>query len=256
MQASIAQLVRVSIFQDLKPEDLARLLVRARVRDYRKAEIIMHEGDRLPPQLYALVKGSLQVAKTAASGKETIVRPILAGEIFAAPAMFGNGIAPATVRCEADSQVLTVEREPLLETIRHNPEVALRMLEVFNQRLQQLHNTVHGLISERAIVRLVRLIQYYAACYGTDRVAEGERLRVKLPYYQMARSIGITYEECVRLCKTMKGAISYQRGGTISISDRPGLDAIAQTHSLTGNSKFNRSVGNGEVPSPSPNLNT
>ncbi|MDY6785348.1 MAG: Crp/Fnr family transcriptional regulator [Cyanobacteriota bacterium] len=232
MQASMAQLARVSIFRDLEPDDLARLQVSARIWDYEESEIVMHEGDRLPSQLYALVEGYLQIVKTAASGKETIVRPILAGEIFAAPAMFGDGIAPATVRCEANSQVLTVERDCLLDTIRHNPEVALRTLEAFNQRLQQLHNTVHGLISERAIVRLVRLIQYYAACYGTDRVAEGERLRVKLPYYQMARSIGITYEECVRLCGTMKGIISYRRGGTIAIADFQALDAIARNASV------------------------
>ena len=57
---------------------------------------------------------------------------------------------------------------------------------------------MHGLVSERAVVRLARLIQYAAWQHGTDSTEAGEQLRVKLPYYQMARSIGITYEKCAR----------------------------------------------------------
>ncbi|WP_333298872.1 cyclic nucleotide-binding domain-containing protein [Microcoleus sp. M2_C6] len=62
------------------------------------------------------------------------------GDIFAAPALLGNGIAPATVTAETDVEVLTTEREVLLAAIRENPEIALRILAVFNQRLQQLHS--------------------------------------------------------------------------------------------------------------------
>ena len=109
------------------------------------------------------MSGSLRVAKTAAAGKETILRTLFQGDIFAAPALLGNGIAPATVTAETDVQVLTTEREFLLAAIRENPEIALRILAVFNQRLQQLHETVHGLVSERAIVRLARFIHYFAA---------------------------------------------------------------------------------------------
>jgi CRP/FNR family transcriptional regulator, cyclic AMP receptor protein len=52
-------------------------------------------------------------------------------------------------------------------------------------------------------------------------------LQTQLPYYQIARSIGITYEECVRLFKQLQPIIAYYRGGKISILDRTKLDAIA-----------------------------
>jgi CRP-like cAMP-binding protein len=86
-------------------------------------------------------------------------------------------------------------------------------------------NTVHGLISERAIVRLIRLIQYYQTRDGVNRVAEGDRLNIQLPYYQIARSIGITYEECVRLFKKLKEVVIYKRGGTIIVKDWKKLEA-------------------------------
>lgn len=226
--SSLTQLQQISIFQDLAASQLESLIPYSYLRQYQKNEIVMQEGDRLPSYLYILSVGRLQIKKIATTGKETILRVLPAGEIFAAPAIFGNGIAPATVMAELESEVVTIQREALLTTISQQPEVALRILEVFNQRLQWLHNTVHGLISERAIVRLVRLIRYYAHQYGTQTTAKGEMLTFKLPYQQMARSVGISYEECVRLVARLKPAISYRRGGTIVVQDWQALNAIAR----------------------------
>lgn len=223
--ASIAQLQQISIFQDLETTQLESLVSSSCIRNYQQGEIVMQEGDRLPQKLYALMTGRLEIKKTAVNGKETVIRLIPAGELFAAPALFGNGISPASAICQVESQVLTIDRDALLKAIARSPEISLRILEVFNQRLQQLHNTVHGLISERAMVRLIRLIQYYRDRDGTHAVAEGDRLNLKLPYYQIARSIGITYEECVRLFKKLKGVAIYQRGGTIIVKDWEGLEA-------------------------------
>ena len=223
--SSLVQLRQISIFQDLAIAELESLIPYSYVREYQAGEIVMHEGDCLPQQLHALISGKLEIKKTADNGKETIVRLIPPGELFAAPAIFGNGIAPAMVVCQIDSEVLTIERDALLRAIAQSPEISLKIIEVFNQRLQQLHDTVHGLISERAIVRLVKLIEYYCSRYGTQTLAEGELLNIQLPYYQLAHSIGISYEECVRLFKQLKG-ISYQRGGKIIISDRQKLLTI------------------------------
>ncbi|QFS44000.1 Crp/Fnr family transcriptional regulator [Nostoc sphaeroides] len=227
MQASLEQLSQIIVFAGLETAEKISLQPYTQVQLYRKGEIILHEDDVLPAKLYAVVSGSIQVTKTAMTGKETILRALAAGEIFAAPAMLGNGISPATVTAEFDCEILTVERDALLKAIGQNPEIALRMLMVFNSRIQQLHETVHGLVSERAIVRLARLIQYFAAESGTESTLQGECLRIKLSYYRMARSSGITYEECVRLIKSLKSVIAYSRGGTITILDAKKLDAIA-----------------------------
>ena len=225
--SSIAQLQQISIFQDLAPTQIQNLIPYSSVREYQSGEIVIHEGDRLTEKLHALITGRLEIKKTTANGKETVIRLIPAGELFAAPAIFGNGIAPATVICQVKSQILTIEREALLETISHTPEISLKIIEVFNQRLQQLHNTVQGLTSERAMVRLVKLIQYYSDRDGTYSVAEGDRLSINLPYYQIACSIGITYEECVRLFKKLKGILIYQRRGKIIVQDWEKLESVS-----------------------------
>jgi CRP/FNR family transcriptional regulator, cyclic AMP receptor protein len=84
--------------------------------------------------------------------------------------------------------------------IQNTPELALQIIAVLTERLQHLHRVVHGLASERAIVRLAQFIQS-AIAEGADGTEQGLQLRSRLLYYQIARSIGITYEECVRLFK-------------------------------------------------------
>jgi len=46
----------------------------------------MHEGDRLPATLYALLSGSLQVVQQQRAKLFSV--PLPAGEIFAAPALW------------------------------------------------------------------------------------------------------------------------------------------------------------------------
>ncbi len=227
MKATIDQLQSLSILAALTDAELADLQPHAVIESFQQSEILMHEGDRLPSCLYAIVAGTIRITKTATTGKETILRLLSAGEIFAAPALFGNGIAPAIVVAETDCQILTIEREALLEAIRSQPEIALSLLSLFNQRLQQLHNIVHGLVSERAIVRLVQYIQYFAGEYGTHPTSQGDCLRVNLSYYQIARSIGITYEECVRLFKQLHTVLRYGRGGKITVRNWQELESIA-----------------------------
>lgn len=228
MQATLEQLQQISLLAGLQEADLQPLLTATRVQQFLTGEMVMQEGDRLPPRLFAVAAGSLRVARTANTGKETIFRLLSSGEMFAAPALFGNGIAPATVTAEEASQVVMVEREALMESIRHNPEIAFKMLGIFNQRLQRLHDTVHGLVSERAIARLIRYLQYHANTYGTDPTADGDLLRSPLSYYAIARSIGITYEECVRLFRQLRPAVQYRRGGKIVVKDWQQLNQGAE----------------------------
>lgn len=224
------QLKQISIFSDLDCDRLVCLQPYAAAKSYLRGEIVLHEGDRLPPKLFAVLMGTVQVKKTASSGKETILRSLSVGEIFAIPSLFGDGISPATVVAEEVCQILTVDRSALVEMLQKEPELGLRMIGILTERLQRLHTVVHGMASERAIVRLAQLIQMTAMEQGTDRTEKGLSLKARLSYYHIARSIGITYEECVRLFKQIQSVVSYRRGGQILLLDEAGLEAIANGH--------------------------
>lgn len=225
-QVDPAQLQLIPLLADLNPALLQHLAAQSTVRHYSAEQILFHEGDGLPACLHILMSGRLRMTKISEAGKETILRILPAGEVFAAPALFGDGSAPATVTAIDTSAVLALEREAILEGFSQYPELALHLLVVFNQRLQQLHTRVHGLISERAIVRLVHYLDHAAAQKGITPVDGGQQLKSLLTYYEIARSIGITYEECVRLFRQLKPTVTYQRGGIITVTDWQQLSKI------------------------------
>jgi CRP/FNR family transcriptional regulator, cyclic AMP receptor protein len=230
MRATNAQLSQILIFSQLSSSSLESLQSHSNLDFYNRGEIVFTEGQCIPNKLYALASGSIQISKIAASGKETMMRTLNSGEMFAAPALVGDGIAPATITTLTDCLVLTVEKAALLESIQKNPDIALNILITMNKRLQQLHNRLHGVVSERAITRLAGFIIDAATEYGTEHTNQGTCLRAYLPYYQIARSIGISYEECVRLFKQIYPVVNYHRGGRITIRDWQRLETIRNTN--------------------------
>ena len=211
----------------LSTEALKALHPHVHLQLYHQKEIIFQEGDTLPAELHILLSGTLQIKKSTATGKETVLRLLRMGDFFALPALFDESFCTVIVLATEDSQVLTVSKTTLLNAIQHTPELAMQFLVMLNQRLQQQHNTVHGLVSERAVVRLARLIHYSALHQGTELTVKGEQLQIQLPYNQIARSIGATYEECTRLMKKLTDTVKYNRGGKITIFDWEALAAIA-----------------------------
>ncbi|MGD1942196.1 MAG: cyclic nucleotide-binding domain-containing protein [Leptolyngbyaceae cyanobacterium] len=113
-QIDVVQLQEISLFADLEGSLLEHLAQHSHVKTYLTDEVVFHEADALPACLHVLVSGRLRMTKIASSGKETILRILPAGEVFAAPALFGDGIAPATVVAIAPATVLTLDRSALL----------------------------------------------------------------------------------------------------------------------------------------------
>ncbi|WP_375498747.1 hypothetical protein [uncultured Nostoc sp.] len=76
MQVTVEQLQQIPFFFRLALDQLAQLQTYAVVKQYLRGEIILHEGDRLPAKLFAVVSRRIEVKKTASTGKETISRTL------------------------------------------------------------------------------------------------------------------------------------------------------------------------------------
>ncbi|WP_161634984.1 cyclic nucleotide-binding domain-containing protein [Leptolyngbya sp. Heron Island J] len=84
---TVQQLAKIDVFSNLRPEVLTQLANAAKISFYKQGEILIHEGDRFTAKFHAVLEGKLLVQKIAVSGKETTLRQLSAGEMFAAPAL-------------------------------------------------------------------------------------------------------------------------------------------------------------------------
>ena len=131
--ASIEQLAEVSVLKDLQTFDLIALQSHTVLHLYQKEEVVIFERDHLPLQLYALLQGRLRLTRIGTSGKETLLRVVLPHEIFAAPALVGDAIAPATVTAMMEFQVLSLQ-------------VELRRNKCLNNIVEQDHRGIKRLV--------------------------------------------------------------------------------------------------------------
>lgn len=217
----------LDFFKGLSEQELRELEERSSCRSFAAGDVLFYEKEPLAAKLRFVCHGQLQIHKSAASGKETIVRLIRPGEVFAVAALFDQQLAPATVTATVESVVLEIPLEDFQAHLTRYPLMAIKLLAAFAQRLKDLQETLHTVASERARARLAALILRTLDRGGGTPVDGGIRLSTRLPHAVMSRMVGITYEECVRLIRDWShepAILQYQRGGLLTIRDREALE--------------------------------
>lgn len=223
-------LKKLDFFSSLEDRELQLLSHRAVLKRLATGEALFHEGEPLDPALRFVYTGTLQIRRTAANGKETILRLLRTGEMFGVAALFDRKLAPGSAIATEASQVLEIRLEDLLTHLTHEPVIAMKLLVTFAQRLRELQDTLHAVVSGRARTRLARAILNALDQGGATREGEGLRLKTKLPHATLSRMVGITYEECVRLMREWSHdplVLRYERGGVITLCDRLELERLA-----------------------------
>lgn len=226
-----AELRQLDFFNSLSESELAALSGRARLIRLDAGQSLFLEGEPIEPALRFVYTGGIQIRKTAASGKETVLRLIRQGELFGVAALFDRKLAPGSAIASEPSQVLEIPMHDMIAHLSKTPEMALKLLVTFAQRLRDSQDTLHMVISGRAKTRLARLILSTIAQDGALEGPDGYRLKTKLPHATMSRMVGITYEECVRLIRDWSHdpeILRYERGGIITVRDRAALERQAE----------------------------
>jgi CRP/FNR family transcriptional regulator len=125
------------LFTGLAPADLERIADVTVLKSLEKGEYLFREGEAVRG-FYIVQRGALNVHRVSAGGKEQIIRIFRAGESFAEGALAAMSGYPADARAVGPTQVLLVQREGMLELLKRQPELALRMLASMSGHLRAL----------------------------------------------------------------------------------------------------------------------
>lgn len=221
---SVDVLASLPLFADLDETRLARIAAQSFATGVEPGECVIREAEPAPPYFHALLIGTVQVLKSAHSGKETTLRVIRPGEIFAWAALMDGGPSPATARAMTRGRVLRIPYAAMLELMADEPAFALRLLATLSERLRDVHEQLHAVVSERARTRLARLILRHIRRDGGAQTP--------LPHQVLSRMAGIAYEESVRIVGEWshgpRPLLTYGRGGRITVLEPDELAAIAE----------------------------
>lgn len=132
-----ALLVRLPLFQELTPAQIAHLAAHTRSKRLPKGEMLFQRGD-IAHGFYFIVFGQVKLAFPSSSGNEKVVEILGPRQSFGEAAVFAQRPYPVFAQALADTLLLYVPRDALFELLETDNSFARNMLSGLAMRLHSL----------------------------------------------------------------------------------------------------------------------
>ena len=139
----LAILRRCMLFERMDDAPLRALLPSFRRRQFRRGEVVFHEGDP-GASLHVLTIGEAKVSLTSAQGEEVIVRTLIPGDPFGEIALLDQAQRSATVTALQRSESLELQR-PAFLALLDDPAFRSALLASVAGELRRLTRLVEEL---------------------------------------------------------------------------------------------------------------
>jgi CRP/FNR family cyclic AMP-dependent transcriptional regulator len=192
---------RVPLFSTLNDEEFNALSHVFIIRVYRKNQIIFLE-EETGNYMYLVLSGKVKVAKSSASGKETLLAIHRPGDFFGEMSLLDGKTSPATVSAIEDCKIISVSAADFHKYLMHNEKVLLQIINVLCARLRQVWQT-QSMSSSAADVRIRMGIHQLAQKHGI-RDAHGTIIDLKITHQELAEMVGTSRETVTRVLAHLK----------------------------------------------------
>ena len=159
-----------------------------------KNDIIFSEGEN-GHSLYLLASGNVRVFKSTPNGKETVIKVIGPGELFAEVVLFERDVYPASAEALANGVVYLLPKHQFYELLSDR-EFRNDFIRMLMKKQRYLTDQLHSLTSYDVEERFVRFL---AERYGTK-----DEYRILLTKKDIASAIGTIPETLSRLLNRMQ----------------------------------------------------
>ena len=185
-----------------------KLAALGRVRTYPKSTVFITEGDS-SDTLFVILSGKVKAFVSDSEGHELILNTQGPGEYVGEMAIDGKPRSASVVTLEP-STFSVVQREPLREAIRQNPDFALDMLSKVIERAREATDNVKNLALLDVYGRVARLLLNMAV-----ETEEGKlRIPDKITQQEIAERVGASRDMVSRIFRDLTA------GGYISVENR------------------------------------
>ncbi len=158
-------------------------------REYTAGTVIFKEGD-VGSEMYVIQSGKVNITKKSRDVEKVLVT-LGTGAFFGEMAIINNKPRSASAVVVEDSRLLVIGPKTFDAMIRGNSEIAVRMIKILAQRLQEADEQIENLMIKDANSRVVHFLTHLAA--KGKQVAGGTLVEVASP--ELARKIGLKEQE-------------------------------------------------------------
>jgi CRP/FNR family transcriptional regulator len=171
---------------------LAEICIRKAVR---KNDTIFTEGDN-GHSLYVLASGNVRVFKSTPDGKETVIKVIGPGELFAEVILFERDVYPASAVTLKNSVVYLIPKRQFYELLG-DKDFRNDFIRMLMKKQRYLADQLHALTAYDVEDRFIRFL--------LEQYGKKDEYRILLTKKDIASAIGATAETLSRLLRRMQG---------------------------------------------------
>jgi CRP/FNR family transcriptional regulator len=226
--AIINTLRSCQLFVGLPAADLENIAAISVVKSLEKGDYLFHEGGEAHG-FYVVQRGAVNVHRVNAAGREQVIHVFRAGDSFAEVALASDAGYPADARALEPTQVLLVQKAGILDLLKRQPALALRMLGSMSSHLRVLVGQLEDLTLKDVETRLANwLIKRCPDPQSTLPV------RIDLPMTKrvLAAELGTVSETFSRtLAKFREQKLITVKGKTVSVLSPAKLSTLLR-HNL------------------------
>ncbi|MGO8762842.1 MAG: cyclic nucleotide-binding domain-containing protein [Desulfobaccales bacterium] len=160
IDASLLQ--KIFLFQDIKPDELHRVLDRTSLREFPAGAVIIQEGEP-GDSLFIMAAGEVEITKQLTlvldedTPKERVMIRLKAenGVYFGEMALLESETRSATVTALTDCSLLELHQKDFLDLVSQNPamgvKLLLRLAQILSRHLRKTNQDVVKLTTALAI---------------------------------------------------------------------------------------------------------
>jgi CRP/FNR family transcriptional regulator len=208
----IRNLRKMQLFSSLNDAEIGEVVGKITVRNYRKDEVILLEGDT-SSYMYLVLAGWVKVVQTTKDGKEIIRAIHAAGDSFGELSLLDYETSPADVVAMKDTSAAIISKDNFLKIIHTQEKVLDNLIRMFCMRLRYLWERVQMVNFKNSEQRLSMLFQQLSATHG-EPIEGGILLNIRLTHQTLASMTGLCRETVTRTLDALKKdkCIKIQRG--------------------------------------------
>lgn len=182
------------LFSGLPTADLEKVVAFTVPKSLEKGEYLFREGE--PSRgFYVVQSGAVNVHRVNARGEEQVIHVFRAGDSFAEATLASPTGCHADARAVEPTHVLLVQKEGILDLLKRQPELAMRMLGSMSNHLRVLVSQLEDFMLKDVETRLANWL--VKRCPNAD-THQRVRIELNMPKRVLAAELGTVSETLSR----------------------------------------------------------
>jgi CRP/FNR family transcriptional regulator, cyclic AMP receptor protein len=195
-QLRINALRAIAPFSGLPELALAKLALKTTEWRVPHDTVIFFEHG-LATTLFGIKSGQAKMSKMSEDGREQILHILGPGEVIGSGPTFNQSSYAATATTLVDSELVVIRHADFEATLRANPEIALKFIDILFDRLARVYDHVRDLALQSVPQRTASLLLRLAREEG-KRTPDGILIDLTLSREELAELVGSARESVIR----------------------------------------------------------